>query len=232
MEHRLLEVGRQHDLHTAEGKLAYYREAAQILARLDSPVERDLYAGRLSELLKVSKDAILQEITDARRKKQRQEVKYQLPTLLRQEQQGLRRVNPEAAQNTRAASAEEHLLGLLLLHPDYIKQVRATLPPEQLVTPFNRALYTRLLERERQGLLIELAFLAADYTEEEMAYITRMVRDADGRTANPEEVARVAAVIREEHALLSMKNPTDASDEDIRQMLDTLRARKGNKGKD
>ena len=226
VEHRLLEIGKTHSVHTAEGKLAYYQEASKILAQLDSPVERDLYAGRLSELLGVSKDAILQEVETARKKKQRQEVRYQLPNLLRQERKELQQVNPEAAGNTRAASAEESLLGTLILHPDYIKSVRQTLAPEQMITSFNRELYRRILERERQGLLVELAFLASDYDQDGMAYITKMVRDMGERVITPEEVARFAAIIREEHSLRHIQNPGEASDEDIQKMLETLRSRK------
>ncbi len=226
VEHRLLEIGKTHNVQTSEGKLAYYQEAAKVLAALDSPVERDLYAGRLSDLLKVSKDAILQEVEQSRKKKQRQEIRYQLPNLIRREEKEMRQVNPEAIKNARAASAEENLLGTLILHPDYIKLVRQTLFPEQMVTSFNRELYTRLLDRDRQGLLVELAFLAADYDQDGMAYITRMVRDVGERQMTPDEVSRYAAIIREEHSLLQMENPTDASDEDILKMMDTLRNRK------
>ena len=226
VEHRLLEIGKTHNVHTAEGKLAYYGEAAKILAALDSPVERDLYAGRLSTLLGVSKDAILQEVEAARKKKRRQEVKYQLPNLIRQEKKELQQVNPDAVQNIRAAAAEERLLGMLILHPDYIKQARATLSAEQMVTAFNRGLYTRILERERQGLLVELAFLASDYDADGMAYITRMVRDAAPCAVTPDEVSRLTAVIRQEHALRPMADPSAVSDADIQGMLDALRDRK------
>lgn len=226
VEHRLLEIGREHNLQTSEGKLAYYSEAAKLLAALDSPVERDLYAGRLSEILTVSKEAILQEIESIRRKKQRQEVKLQLPNLIRQEKREMQSVNPDAVKHTRAAAAEESLLGILILHPNFIRQVRETLPPEQMMTEFNRGLYRRILDRDRHGLMVELGFLAADYDEAGMAYITRMVRDVGDRIVNPEEVARCAAVIREEYAMRHMTDPSSASDEDIQAMMEALRKRK------
>ena len=59
-----------------------------------------------------------------------------------------------------------------------------------------------------------------------MAYITKMVRDMGERVVTPEEVARFAAIIREEHSLRHIQNPGEASDEDIQKMLDTLRQRK------
>ena len=138
----------------------------------------------------------------------------------------MQQVNPDAVHNTRAAAAEERLLGMLILHPDYIKQARTTLSPEQMVTAFNRQLYTRILDRDRQGLMVELAFLAADYDTDGMAYITRMVRDAGACAVTPDEVSRLTAVIREEHTLRPMADPAAVSDEDIQGMLDALRARK------
>ena len=226
VEHRLLEIGRNHNLQTSEGKLAYYSEAAKLLAVLDSPVERDLYAGRLSEILTVSKEAILQEIESIRRKKQRQEVKQQLPNLIRQEKREMQNVNPDAVKFERAAAAEESLLGILILHPNFIRQVRETLSPDQMMTAFNRGLYQRILDRDRHGLLVELAFLSADYDEAGMAYITRMVKDVGDRIVTPEEVSRCAAVIREEYALRHMNDPSSASDEEIQAMMEALRKRK------
>ena len=226
VEYRLLEIGKNHDVRTSGGKIAYFKEAAKVLAELDSPVERDVYAGRLSDLLSISKDAILQEVQSNRRSRQRSESRRQLPNLVRQESRELRRVNPEADAYPRAASAEESLIGTLILHPDYCKHVSSILPPEQMVTPFNRELYARLLERHRQGLLIELSFLSADYDEAAMAYITRMVRDAKERVLNPEDAKNYATIIRDENALKGLADPAAATDEDILKMMETLRNRK------
>jgi DNA primase len=135
-------------------------------------------------------------------------------------------VNPDAVTYPRAAAAEESLLGILILHPNFIRQVREVLPPEQMMTAFNRGLYRQILDRDRQGLLVELAFLAADYDEAGMAYITRMVKDVGDRIVTPEEVSRCAAIIREEYSLRHMSDPASASDEDIQAMMEALRKRK------
>ncbi len=226
VEYRLLEIGKRFDIRTADGKVGYLKEAATLLAKLDSPVERDVYAGRLGELLGIRKDAILREVQGMQTRRQRAERKQQLPNLIRQERKELRQVNPEAATYPRGASAEECLLGTLILHPDYIRGIHATLEPEQFLTAFNRQLYTRLLDRQRQGLLVELSFLAADYDEDGMAYITRMVRDAKERAVTPEEAAGYAAIIRQEHALRGLADPAAVADDDIQKMLDTLRQQK------
>lgn len=226
VEYHLLEIGRRYDVRTADGKVGYLKEATALLARLDSPIEQDVYAGRLSELLDIRKDAILREIQGQQIRRRRAEQKRQLPNLIRQEQKELRQVNPEAAIYPRGANAEECLLGTLILHPDYMRSVGEALSPEHFLTAFNRDLYRCLLERHRQGLMVELSFLAADYDEDGMAYISRMVRDAKERAVSPEEAAGYAAIIREEHALRGLKDPGSVADDDIQNMLDALRRRK------
>ena len=94
------------------------------------------------------------------------------------------------------------------------------------MTDFNRTLYARLLERHRQGLLIELAFLSADYDERDMAYIARMLRGAQERTDTPEDMAEYASIIREEYALRGMSDPAAVSDDELRRMMAALREKK------
>lgn len=226
VEYQLLAIGQRHDIQTSNGKIAYLKDAVEVLAALDSPVERDVYAGRLAQLLSISKDAILQELDRTRHSRQRTETKRRLPELLRKETRELSQVNPQAATYPRAAGAEESLLGTLLQHPDYIGRAASLIQPEQFVTDFNRTLYTRLQERHRQGLLIELAFLSADYDERDMAYIARMLRQAQERTDTPEDLAEYAGIIREEYALRGMHDPAAVSDDELRRMMAALREKK------
>ena len=227
VEYRLLEIGKAHDVTTPDGKVAYFSEAAGVLAELNSPVEQDVYASRLAELLGISKTAIMQEVSQHQRKRQKAEQRRQLPDLLRQEKQEMSRVNPDAQQYPRAARAEEGLIGTLILHPDFLKQARQTLPPEQMMTAFNRDVYRRLLERDEKGMLIELAFLSADLDEDGMAYLSRMVQAAQERAVSAEDVDRYIAVIREEYGKRGLHDGEGGiSDEDAQRILETIRARK------
>ncbi|MCI9414470.1 MAG: DNA primase [Clostridiales bacterium] len=223
VEYRLIELGRQYPLSTADGRVLYLREASRLLAELPSPIERDVYAGKLSAELSVSKDAILAQIEGNRKRQQKQQQGRQLSQIVRRDEETLRRTNPEAQKHPRAVSAEEGLLGMLILNPDYIGAAAAKLPPEQMVTAFNRRLYERLLERHGKDMMVDLPFLAADFSEEEMAYITRMVREARERVNSPGEVEQYADVIIGEHGLLGLEKPEELSAESIQRILDTMR---------
>lgn len=228
MEYRLMQLGKRYALNTDDGRVGYLRDAAALLAQ-SGAVEQDIYAGRLSRELSVSKEAILQQIRQVAGRRERQQKKQELSRAVRQDMTILRRVNPEAEAFPRAASAEETLLGVMILHPDLIPKIAAALPEDKLVTALNRDLYRYLLERQTQGLLIELPFFAADYDEESMAYITRMVQAAKDRAFTWEDVQKYIAIIEEEYVLQAMKQPENLQNEQIEDILAVMRDRKNKK---
>lgn len=225
VEYRLMELGRGFALSSADGRAQYLQAASELLAALDSPIERDVYAGKIATETGVSKSAMLEQIAQIDRRRLRRQKKQQLTQAVRREESAVRKINPEAAQYWRAAQAEEALLGLLFRNPDYIGKVAAKLPEDKMVTLFNRQLYARLLARHREGLLIEPSFLAADYDVDEMAYITRMTFEAQQRDNNLDEALHYAAVIAEERERIAVSEGTP-SDTDIRDYLDKLRKSK------
>ena len=227
VEYRLIALGKRHMLGTADGKVAYLREAAALLAALQSPIERDVYAGKLSAELGVNKSAILDQVQELMERRKKQQKSRQLSQIVRNTENTIKKANPDAAAHPRAVSAEEGLLGLLLLNPDYIGRIAGGLPPEMFATDFNRGLYQRLIQRYESGQPVDLAFLSADYDGDGMGYISRMIRDARERVNSLEEAGRYAGVIEEEFRLQSLNDPRGMSDEKISEVLEALRKAKG-----
>ncbi len=225
MEYRLMNLANTHNIATADGKVAYLKGAASLLAR-SSAVEQDIYAGRLATELGVSKEAILQQIKSAARYKEREEKKSELSRAVKQDMSVLRKVNPDAEKFPRAAQAEETLIGVLILHPDLIGQSAEALPADTMVTAFNKQVYTYLLERQKKGLLIDLPFFASDFEDAQMAYITRAVQAAKERAFTWAETQSYIAIIREEHALRGLKEPQNLDDTQISDILAVMRDRK------
>lgn len=225
MEYRLMNLANAHNIATADGKVAYLKGAAALLAK-SSAVEQDIYAGRLSAELGVRKDAILQQIKTAARYKEREEKKGELSRAVKQDMTILRKVNPDAEKFSRAAQAEETLIGVLILHPDFISVCKDALSTEEMVTGFNRRVYAYLLGRHTQGLLIDLPFFAADFEDAEMAYITRAVQTAKERAFTWGDAQSYVDIIKEEHALRGLKEPDNLDNDQIADILAVIRERK------
>ena len=225
VEYRLMELGSKHLLNTSEGKVEYLKQATLMLSELNNPLERDVYVGKLAAELSVSKDALNDQLQYQLKKRQKQRQERQMSEVIKQSEAVQKKVNPDAGSRFRAASAEEAVLGMCLLHPDFLKTLIAVLPPEEMVTPFNRKVYLSLIERQREGKEIELAYLSEEYDIDEMAYITKMVRDARERVSalTEAEVKRYAEIIRYEYRLSALDNPAELTPEQIKQQLESMK---------
>lgn len=226
VEYRMIQQAQRFDLTSADGQVAYLREVSAILAGLGSPVEREVYAGKLAAELHVSKESILSQAKYMAEKRRKQQKNRQLSQIVRDSENTIKKVNPEAVAHPRGVSAEEALLGLLILHPDFIGPVSSELPDIYIQTPFNRKLYHCLTERQRNGLLVELSFLSADYNADEMAYISRMVKDAGERVHTLEEAQKYIQILRKEYSLKDLSDPVSIEPDRIRDMLAAMREQK------
>ena len=213
-------------LDSSENKVGFLKEAVRLIAGLDGPVERDVYASKLAQELGVSKTAILQQIEDALKKTQRAKVKRRLREDVQRSEAVATRANPEALRHVRAATAEEALIGAMLRYPDRIAEVAERLPEAEVVTAFNRRLYAEIVSRFRQGALIELSVFSATYSADEMAYITSLVNAASSRSDSREDMLKYIDVIRTEYSLLGFGQAGTMSDEETRRMMEILRKMK------
>lgn len=225
VEYRLMELGKKHLLNTSDGKVNYLKEATQLLAGLSSPLERDVYIGRLSADLGVSKDALQNQLNYQLQRRQRQQHDRRFSQVLKTAEATAQKVNPDAKVHVRGAGAEEALLGMVLLNPDYMTAIAPLLSPEDMLTSFNRKLYEEFLRRYREGLGIELSYLSEQYDLDEMAYITKMVRESREHVSSHtvDEAKRYVSVIKSEHQLAALKAPLDLTPEQIQEKLNAMK---------
>jgi len=228
VEYRLIELGKRHLLSTTDGKVNYLKEATELLAGLHSPLERDVYLGRLAADLHVSKTALQSQLSFQLKQRQKREKKQEFSRMVRNTESSTQKVNPDAKAHVRGAGAEESLLGAILLNPDWLTAIAPLLSPEEMITPFNRKVYEQLLDRHQQGSSIELSFLSEEYEPDEMAYITKMVRDARERVSSltVDEAKRYAAVIKSEHQLAALRQPSELTPEQIQEKLNVMKQMK------
>ncbi len=166
-EYRLSVVRKSYDLSRDGQRAEYLRAAAEVLAALPSPVEREIYAGRCAETAGISKEAVLQEV-DQLRKKRRWEARK------REERQNLtpaRQLQPKSRElrytNIRSALAEEAVLRIVLLDGEYFAQLEE-LTPECFSSPLLGKAFELLRRRWRAGRSVSLSALEGQLEPEEL----------------------------------------------------------------
>ena len=175
VEYNLRQIQSKYDLSDPVQKTEFAREAAGMLAGLDSPVEREVYAGQVSDLTGIGKPALLQEIGRARNSKLWAAKKKQT----RRDMTPVTQVQPRARQmryeNTRSARAEEGILRLLMLDGGLIRET-AGLEPEDFSSQYLGKIYAVLRRRLLEGRAIQLGMLEGELDREEIELLAEILR--------------------------------------------------------
>ena len=192
-----------------------------------SPIERDVYAGRVAEELGVEKSAILSQLSERDRKKNGARQREEIENMRRVITGSADRLDPTRAANTRAAKAEETLLAMLLEHPERVTLAKGVITPEQFVTGFNRKLYGLLIELCESGESPSLMLMSSRLTPEEMASAARVFNAGGAPPPDDDKTIQTCAdIILDEGRRLTGDALAEASPEELLRRMEELRKKK------
>ena len=213
-EYRLSVVQAGFDLSRDDQRAQYLLAAAEVLAGLPSPVEREIYAGRCAEAAGVSKEAVLQEVNQQRKKRSWQARKQE-------ERQNLtpsQRIQPKARglryENIRSAQAEKGILRIVLLDGEFFRQVEPV-NEGHFSSPVLKKAFILLRERWEAGKSVSLSALDGQFAPEEMDQLAAAVQEPQPRNtaeAALEDYKQVILLeasrmdISDEKGLVALKN--------------------------
>ena len=214
VEYRLLQVQRKYDLASDEEKVAFLKEAAELIAGLSSPVEQEIYAARAAERAGVAADAVKSEVRRAGERLKRKEKKQQERRALNPAVQLQPKSRGIRYDNVRSALAEEGVLRLVFLDPSMLKEA-GDLQPEQFTSELLGRVFSLFRQCHAEGREIRLAALVGALTPEEMSHITAVLQKPESR-ANGEQamqdyiktmqMERAAAGNTDDSALLAYRD--------------------------
>ena len=218
MEYSLDQLAGKYDLNDPVQKAEYARTAAELLSRLDSPVEQEVFAAQVSQRTGIGKDALMQEIRQARnrtfRAAKRKHDRRSL-TPLNQSQPRDRQLRYE---NPRSARAEEGILRLLMLDGGLIGRLDG-LEPEAFSSPHLGRIYDALRRRLREGRSIQMGALEGELEPEEI----RLLADILRQPANLADADKALADYRAVMAREQWKGKADVDEAALLTARDTIR---------
>lgn len=169
IEYKILEERKKYDLDSADGKLGFIKAVAVILAASDDIIARDVYAGRISEELSVSKDTLLMQINYHTRRKTRDTQNEKFRSIQKITSGADDKVNTQKRQYLRAANAEETLIASLMRNPDFFAKIKDKITADDFLTDFNRKVFSVISERINSSLTADFASLVnSGFSVEEM----------------------------------------------------------------
>ena len=194
-DHKAEQIMSRYDVTVGSDKIKASGEICALIAEYWSAVEREVYLAQASTMLGLPVDVLKNSVEQIRNKQKRAYAAKQSREAVATVKNFGDRVNPEAAKDPRAASAEETVLGLLLMFEEYRNAVESgeiPLTESDFVTEFNRRAFAAVmrLHGSEGGLRYEL--LGMDFTPDEMGRIEKTEMQRRQLSQNGPEVFRSA----------------------------------------
>ncbi|MBQ8497040.1 MAG: DNA primase [Clostridia bacterium] len=167
-----------------EEKLKAAAELCEMLSGIYSDVEREIYIIRVSEKLSINPQNMKNDVERVMRKKRKEESAEFKRKIVSDTLGYGDRVNRDFVKNARAARAEEAILGILLLRPELmrdIKQGRVALSSSDFLTDFGKRVFDAFMEFEGH---FDIGLLAETFTPDEISRIVKMQIDRSKLTKN------------------------------------------------
>ena len=182
------------DLESDDGRVEYLKKAGELIAKLSSPVEREVYAGRAAETAGVSREAMLAEIERARKRlaaaaRKKIEKEASRPAGAMQPADRSMRYT-----DVRSAAAEEGVVRLLMLDPSLIS--RCDLKGEEFTSPFLGSVYSIIVNRAKELKSVDPAAIIPLLGPEEAQELTRISQKPQTAADAPQTLKQYIDVIR------------------------------------
>jgi len=194
-----------------QNRLRAASELADIISGYGSAVERDLYSSKAASALGIAVEPLREDIEKYRRRRIRQmnnEAGKEAVEVLRNFND---RINPDAARNVRAASAEEAVLGLLLLYPEHRDSVLrgdVKLESEDFFTLLGRKAFDSIMSLHADTEGFSFSLLGEFFTDDEMGRLKSYEVNRTKLSSNGREALLSAArILHEERVKKEQSEP-------------------------
>ncbi|MCQ2354760.1 MAG: DNA primase [Clostridia bacterium] len=173
-EFKLEAITAKYNLEDTSQKVRASAEIVGIIADYHSGVERELYIARAAEVTKIPQAALredVERIRKARIREQQKEVTREAHASIRSLGD---KVNPDAAQNSRVAFAEETVLGLMLIFPEYRDRIASEdirLEENDFLTSLGKRAFSAIMRLHGSEGGFAFALLGEEFTPDEIGRI-------------------------------------------------------------
>ncbi|MBR2721267.1 MAG: DNA primase [Clostridia bacterium] len=211
-EHKAERILSKYDVSIGTDRIKASNELCAIIAEYSSPIEREVYMDAASKRIGIPVDVLRNSIEQIQRRRH----KVAREKESREAQASLKnygdRINPEASKNPRATTAEEAILGLLLIFEEYrnaVERGEVPLCREDFVTEFHRRVFDAVMSMHARETGFSPELLGADFSPDEMGRIQKMVVARQQLQQNGPAVFRSAVEVLQDVAKTSAAKEGD-----------------------
>lgn len=225
VEYRLMKLRENYNLTTTDGKVAFLNDAVKIVASIESPIERDVFASKLCAELEIDKNAFNDQIAKIKRRGRRENIKKETRQIQYELNGQNDKINKEHYKKPRSSSAEEALLVYLINNPDYANSISERVTPDKFSNSLIKRYYEYVLSKIKSGYE-PLTSVSSDFNSDEVSYLYKLISTTIPAASTREAVEEYINVINEESNKLTSDKLADMSADDINDYIMKMKQNK------
>lgn len=210
------------DVSTDQGKVEYLKKCVNVLADISSPIEREVYIGKIADENKVQKEMLVQQVNGV--------IKRRINTDKKQEWNEIRtfqnrfKANPDSYRHPKQFKAERGIIAYLAENPEEAEEISARLPAERFTTEFNKKVYEKMLEKIKNSCFYDILSLQSEFTADEMGKITEIAVNSKDVNINRTAVEDFINILISDND--NSKNAAEFSDDEFLKYMQNLKSKK------
>jgi len=200
LDYRLGSIANKYDLGKDDQKIAFLKEATEMLATIPNKMESEVYIHRVSDMTGIKAEVLSDEVEQKRKKlrfsRRRQEERNSHPE--KEIQPAKREFRYE---NTVSATAEEGIIRLMYLDQGTVEHYKNQPDASDFSSPELRAIYEKMKGLMDSGKQISIASLSGELEPEKIALLSKILQKPENLTNSEEAWNDYANKIKEQKEL-------------------------------
>ena len=210
------------NLELPEGRAQYLKRAVNLLAEVDSRLDRLIYISDTAKLCGLTTGEVEKAVDDCRRSKAYFSQKKETEQLLHPVRQR-DRLSPEELDFPVETKAERGIIAFLVHSPELLRKIEIKINPDDFPTQFNRKVYEILSSRVKNGDSVDFASIGGEFSAEEMGKISGIISENNLLPYQKERLYEYLSVLERHREKTTKKSPREMNEDDLRAYIEKLR---------
>lgn len=213
------------DLSSDTGKVEYLNRCVDVLADINSSLERGVYISKVAKEQDFPRETLDAQIKEVIRKRINSEKKQEWTSIRTFSEK--RKQDPNAVMFPKEYKAERGIISFLAKNPDGLELVTDSLTPQHFITELNRRIYEKMVEGLKNSEDFNILSLQSEFSPDEMGTITEMLLENENIDINERAVRDFIEVLTRHNDREEEKTSASAlSDDEFLKLTQRLKSRR------
>jgi len=225
-DYQLSVIKSKYDISLPEGQAAYLSDASKYLATVESPIEREIYAGVVAKETGVLKETVLSNVSSLVKRRENREKKKAWTDIQIGRDKPVDRSNPQRTVNLQAALAEEGIIAYLYKHQDSRDYIMSRITEEDFITDLNREIFGIMLKKMQNNESVSLMDFNPELSQEKLAKLSGILANHSDINISGEALNDYLNILMEHKYKKDFSRAGELSDDELLALADRLRDKK------